>query len=84
MSAKAGSLIESQYEPVAASSRAGFAAAEEAFDHASERGVEIATIRDHFADRAERAALYGKARAPYVWPVSDIGDLKVAPPSSRE
>jgi protein phosphatase len=78
-SAKAGSLIESQYAPVAASSRAGFAAAAEAFARASDRGLEIASIRDHFADRAQRAALYGKAWAPYVWPVSGIGDLKVAP-----
>lgn len=78
-SAKAGSLIESQYAPVAASSRAGFAAAAEAFARASDRGLQIAGIRDHFADRAQRAALYGKAWAPYVWPVSGIGDLKVAP-----
>jgi protein phosphatase len=78
-SAKAGSLIESQYAPVAASSRAGFAAAAEAFARASDRGVEIATLRDHFADRAQRAALYGNAWAPYVWPVSGVGDLRVAP-----
>jgi polynucleotide kinase-phosphatase len=78
-SAKAGSLIESQYEPVAASSRAGFAAAAEAFARASDRGLDISTIRDRFADRAQRAGLYGKAWAPYVWPVSGVGDLKVAP-----
>jgi protein phosphatase len=78
-SAKAGSLIESQYAPVAASSRAGFAATAEAFARASDRGLEIAALRHHFADRAQRVALYGKAWAPYVWPVSGIGDLKVAP-----
>ena len=43
------------------------------------RGLEIAAVRDRFADRARRAALYAKAWAPYVWPVSDIGDLRVAP-----
>lgn len=78
-SAKAGSLIESQCAPVAASSRAGFGAAAEAFARASHRGLDIAAIRDHFADRAQRAALYAKALAPYVWPVSGIDDLKVAP-----
>jgi len=78
-SAKAGSLIESQYEPVAASSRAGFAAAAEAFARAGDRGLEIATVRDRFADRAQRAARYGKAWAPYVWRVSSVGDLKIAP-----
>jgi protein phosphatase len=78
-SAKAGSLIESQYGPVAASSRAGFAAAEEAFARAANRGLEITALRDHFADRAQRAARYGKAWTPYVWPVAGIDDLKVAP-----
>jgi protein phosphatase len=78
-SAKAGSLIESQYAPVAASSRAGFGAAAEAFARAGHRGLDIAAVRDHFADRAQRAALYAKAWAPYVWPVSGVGDLKVAP-----
>ncbi|MEW6436881.1 MAG: polynucleotide kinase-phosphatase [Pseudomonadota bacterium] len=78
-SAKAGSLIESQYAPVAASSRAGFDAAADAFARASQRGLDIASLRDHFADRAQRAALYAKAWAPYVWPVSGVGDLKVAP-----
>lgn len=78
-SAKAGSLIESQYAPVAASSRAGFEAAAEAFARANRRGIEIAAIRDHFALRTQRAALYAKAWAPYVWPVSGIDDLKVAP-----
>ncbi|MGH6858546.1 MAG: polynucleotide kinase-phosphatase [Methylocella sp.] len=78
-SSKAGSLIESQYAPVAVSSPAGFAAAAEAFVRAGDRGLEIAAIRHRFADRAQRAALYGKAWAPYVWPVSGAGDLKVAP-----
>jgi protein phosphatase len=78
-SAKAGSLIERQYAPVAVSSRAGFAAAAEAFARAGDRGLDVSTIRDHFADRAQRAARYGKAWAPYAWPVSDVGDLKVAP-----
>lgn len=78
-SAKAGSLIESQYAPVAASSRAGFEAVAEAFARSGRRGLAIAAIQDHFADRAQRAALYARAWAPYVWPVSGVGDLKVAP-----
>ena len=48
-SAKAGSLIESQYAPVAASSRAGFAAAADAFARAQAQGVDVAAIGDHFA-----------------------------------
>lgn len=78
-SAKASSLIESQYAPVAASSRTGFAAAEEAFARAVDRGLDVAALRDHFSGRAQRAARYGKAWAPYVWPVSGIDDLRVSP-----
>lgn len=78
-SAKASSLIENQYAPVAMSSCAGFATVAEAFTRAADRGLDLTSIRSHFADRAQRAALYGKAWAPYVWPVSGIDDLKVAP-----
>lgn len=78
-SAKATSLIESQYEPVATSSQAGFAAAVDALTRAGARLSEIAGLRDQFIDRAKRAARYGKAWAPYVWQVSGVSDLKVAP-----
>ena len=78
-SAKAGSLIESQYAPVAAASRAGLAAAGEALARAAGRGLEVGAVRDHVADRAQRAARYGRAWAPYVWSVAGVGDLKVAP-----
>jgi protein phosphatase len=78
-SAKAGSLIESQYAPVAVSSRAGLAAVGDALAQAQARGIDVAALRGRFADRAERAALYARAWEPYVWPVSGIGDLKVAP-----
>jgi len=78
-SAKAGSLIESQYAPVAASSRAGLAAAADALARAAERGLDVAGVRDRFTDRVRRAELYGRAWAPYIWPVNGIADLKVAP-----
>jgi protein phosphatase len=50
-----------------------------AFARAAARGVEIDPLRQRFTERAGRAALYGEAWAPYVWPVSGVGDLKVAP-----
>jgi protein phosphatase len=78
-SAKAGSLIESQYAPVAASSQAGLAAAADALARAAKRGLDVGGVPDRFADRLARAARYGKAWAPYIWPVSSVGDLKVAP-----
>ena len=78
-SAKAGALIDAQYAPVAASSRAGLAAAGEALARAKARGVETDALLSHFAGRSDRAALYARAWEPYVWPVSGVDDLRVAP-----
>lgn len=78
-SAKAGSLIESQYAPVATASAEGLAAAREALARAAKRGLEVGVLGDRFADRSARAARYADAWAPYVWPVSGVDDLKVAP-----
>ncbi|TIW71527.1 MAG: polynucleotide kinase-phosphatase, partial [Mesorhizobium sp.] len=78
-SAKAGSLIESQYAPVATSSTAGFQASREALARALARGVDATPLSARFDDRAARAAKYATAWAPYVWPVTGMDDLKVAP-----
>src|SRR5262249_60299866 len=74
-----GGLIDSQYAPVAASSRTGLAAASEALERAGGRGLDIESLRARFAGRAQRAERYGTAWAPYVWSVTGISDLKVAP-----
>ena len=78
-SAKASSLIEQQYQPVATSSHAGLTAALEAMDRAAVRNLDVAALRQRFSARLERADKYAKAWQPYVWPVSDIDDLRVAP-----
>jgi protein phosphatase len=78
-SAKAGALIDAQYAPVAAASRAGLWAAGEALTRATARGVPAEALQAHIADRAARAALYARAWEPYVWPVSGVEDLRVAP-----
>ncbi len=78
-SAKAGGLIDAQYAPVAASSRAGLAAASTALARARARGVQVEALSVRYAERAERAALYARAWEPYVWPVSSIDDLRIAP-----
>jgi len=78
-SAKAGALIDAQYAPVAASSRAGLGAAHGALAQAVARGVEADALLARFTDRADRAALYARAWKPYVWPVSGVDDLRVAP-----
>lgn len=78
-SAKAGALIDNQYAPVAISSRAGLAAANGALARAAARGVPVEALRERFVGRAERAQAYSSAWAPYVWPVSSVDDLRVAP-----
>jgi protein phosphatase len=78
-SAKAGALIEAQYAPVAAASVAGLSSASDALRRAAARGQETAELVSRFESRASRAALYGQAWAPYVWPVGGLDDLKVAP-----
>ena len=78
-SAKAGALIENQYAPVAVSSRAGLHAAIEALGRATERGIQVGSLRDKFQDRIARALAYGTAWEPYVWPVSSVDDLRIAP-----
>jgi len=78
-SAKAAGLIESQYAPVAVSARAGLDAATDGFARAAARGVPVEALRDRFADRAMRARAYARAWEPYVWPVSGVDDLRIAP-----
>jgi protein phosphatase len=78
-SAKASGLIESRYAPVAASSQAGLAAALDALARAGGRGVDVAALKERFAGRAGRAGRYQGALAPYVWPVTGVADLRIAP-----
>lgn len=78
-SAKAGALIESQYAPVAVSSRAGLRTAVEALSRASERGIQVDALRGKIQDRVARAAAYATAWKPYVWPISGVDDLRLAP-----
>ncbi|TIV63066.1 MAG: polynucleotide kinase-phosphatase, partial [Mesorhizobium sp.] len=50
-----------------------------ASERAKARGVDVADLNARFADRAERAGKYAAAWSPYVWPVSNVDDLRVAP-----
>ena len=78
-SAKASTLIAHQYEPVAVSAHAGLAAAQDAVTRALARGVPAPELHDKIAGRAEKAARYARAWAPYAWPVASADDLRVAP-----
>jgi len=76
-SAKASSLIEGQYAPVAAAAVAGLGAANAALARAVARGV--AVDAKPIGDRLARAKAYETAWAPYVWPVAGIDDIRIAP-----
>ncbi|MBI4049105.1 MAG: polynucleotide kinase-phosphatase [Devosia nanyangense] len=78
-SAKASSLIEGQYEPVAASAAAAMDAALDAVRRAGARGIDIGDRGNRLAERADRAARYGRAWEPYTWPFNGVDDLRVAP-----
>lgn len=78
-SAKAGALIDAQYAPVAASAKAGLSAASAALARAAAHGAPVGDLLARFKDRGARAELYAHAWEPYVWPVSGVDDLKVAP-----
>jgi protein phosphatase len=78
-SAKASSLIEQQYAPVAASSQAGLSLALAAAAKAEQRGVPAGDMRTHLAARLDKAVRYAEAWKPYVWPVNSFDDLKIAP-----
>lgn len=78
-SAKASSLIRTQYAPVAASAIYGLSAARDAAERATRRGVESGALATRMAERLARAKAYAGAWQPYVWPVRGIDDIKVAP-----
>ena len=78
-SAKASALIDKQYAQVAASAKSGLKHSVDATTRAVERGVAAGAVLEHLNARLLRAEAYSKAWAPYVWPVADVDDLRVAP-----
>jgi protein phosphatase len=78
-SAKASSLIEQQYEPVAVSGRAGLAAAADAVSRATTRGAPLQAFAAELTQRRDTVERYARAWLPYTWPVNDVDDLKIAP-----
>lgn len=76
-SAKAQSLIDEQYAPVAAAATAGLAAAHDALIRAAAR--DVPADPSGMGDRLARAQAYARAWSPYVWPVVSANDLRIAP-----
>ena len=82
-SAKAESLLRSQYAPVAVAGQSMLASAKEALAAAMQRGVgadgELQSLADRTARRAEHVAAYAEAYGRYCWDVQGIAGLKLAP-----
>ena len=77
-SAKGQGLIERHYEPVAAASRMGLAAALGAL-RAPEAGEVCAELAERYESRAAMAAAYDEAYRRYSWPTDGIEGLQIAP-----
>jgi polynucleotide kinase-phosphatase len=78
-SAKAQALIAEQYRPVGEAGVAGTRAAIEIVARAGDRNLDLGTLLDRLKTRASNAEAYVNAYEHYVWPVTGIGDLKIAP-----
>jgi protein phosphatase len=78
-SAKAQELLRGQYAPVGTAARATFGPALAALDAAAARDVDVAALRDWYAERATMATAYVEAYRRYCWPVQGLADLRLAP-----
>jgi protein phosphatase len=78
-SLKAGDLVRGQYAAAGAAAVTGLAAASEVLGEALGRGLDVAGLRERTEQRRRAAAAFAAAYRPYVWPVSSLDDVRVAP-----
>ena len=78
-SAKALELIRRQYASVGAAARAGLDGAVGALEVARGRGLEVMPLLDRHSRRMDHIERYVDAYRRYVWPVSGVSDLRLAP-----
>lgn len=78
-SAKAMDLIRRQYAAVGAAARAGLSATVATLESAAHRGLDVDRLLDRQRHRIEHVHRYVDAYRRYVWPVSGIEDLRLAP-----
>jgi protein phosphatase len=78
-SVKAEELVRTQYAAVGAAAQAGLGAAAAACEQALARGVDVAALAGRTRDRLAAAQAFTTAYRSYVWPVSSLDDLKLAP-----
>ncbi|HEY0276948.1 MAG TPA: polynucleotide kinase-phosphatase [Solirubrobacterales bacterium] len=78
-SAKALGLIREQYASVGTAARAGLSGSIATLERAAERGLDIAEWTDVERSRLAQVERYVDAYRRYVWPVSGVADLRLAP-----
>jgi protein phosphatase len=78
-SAKAVELIRRQYAAVGAAAHAGLEASISALEQAQDRGLDVADLLDSQRRREAHIDHYTDAYRRYVWPVSAVSDLRLAP-----
>jgi hypothetical protein len=78
-SAKAGSLISSQYASVGAAAEAVLPAAVSALTTASERGIDVSDLLARTSSRSSTVESYRDAYRRYCWPTSGLEGVRLAP-----
>jgi protein phosphatase len=78
-SAKAQELLREQYAAVGAAARSAVPAALAALEAAAARGLEVGAWLASWRERDADTAAYVEAYRRYCWPVSGLGDLRLAP-----
>jgi protein phosphatase len=78
-SLKAEELVRDHYAAVGAAAVASLAAAGSVLDQALAAGVEVAGLRERTRRRLAAAEAFVGAYQPYIWPVSSLDDVALAP-----
>lgn len=78
-SAKAGQLIRDQYASVGAAARNALPQVLDVLDRASNRGLDVAALRDRLASRAANANRFTDAYRAYVRPTDGLAGITLAP-----
>lgn len=78
-SAKAQALLQEQYAPVGAASKAMLGDAVELLKQAEARGLVVEDLLVRTGARRAMASDYVAAYSRYCWPVNSVDDLKLAP-----
>ncbi len=78
-SAKAGTLLESQYAPVGQAARRSLSASVEQLERAAARQPDAQALLERYRGRMDDAERYTQAYRAYCWPVEALEDYRFAP-----